>query len=57
MKKNSLSVCLSVCLFVSGSKVKRTIALQLLKTLLYLLETRIAGAEKVREGGLGESPP
>jgi hypothetical protein len=43
MKRNSLFVCLSV----SGSKVKRTLVLQLLKTLLYLHETKVAGAENV----------
>jgi hypothetical protein len=48
MKKNSLSVCLSVGLCQGQrSKVKRTIALQLLKTLLYLLERKGASAEKV----------
>jgi hypothetical protein len=30
-----------------SSKVKRTLALQLLKTLLYLVETKVAGAENV----------
>jgi hypothetical protein len=39
------------------SKVKRSIALQLLKTLLYLPETKGASAEKVWEGGLGGVTP
>ena len=48
MKKNSLSVCLFVGLCQGQrSKVKRTLALQLLKTLLYMVETRVASAEKV----------
>jgi hypothetical protein len=54
MKKNSLSVCLFVGLCQGQrSKVKRTIALQLLKTFLYLPERKRASAEKV----WGGSPP
>ena len=61
MKKNSLSVCLFVGLCQGQtSKVKRTLALELLKTLLYMVETRVAGAENVWAGGggwVGGSPP
>jgi hypothetical protein len=39
------------------SKVKRTLALQLLKTLLYLLETKEASAKNAWRGVRGGSAP